>query len=384
MLVSVIVTVVMFLIMISLHEFGHFIIGKLLGFNVLEYAIGFGPVLFKKRGKNTLYSFRLIPFGGFCQFDGEDEQKPGVKGAFNEQKCWKRFFVLFAGAAFNVILGFIVYFFLTMHSGEVYTNTINNVIENTALYEAGVQQGDIITEIDGHNVGSYRDIQLYAMDIQENIPVSISVRRGNDKKTFEILPTKQIVKVTYGEDNITYTETIGDVTQTETVEYSDKNPFRKENVGKTQETIRLLMGFSPTVERVSISNVFQETFNMTCFVVKLVYKSLFELVTGGVGIDQVSGPVGVVSEVNTAVRSGSNSWLYVLNIAALLTINLGVMNLLPLPALDGGRILFVIIEWIRRKPVSRDKEGMIHAIGFAILFAFMIFIFFQDIIKLFR
>jgi len=383
-LVSVIVTVVIFLIMISLHEFGHFIVGKILGFNVLEYAIGFGPVLFKKQGKETLYSFRLIPFGGFCQFDGEDEQKPGVKGAFNEQKCWKRFFVLVAGATFNVILGFVIYLFLTINAGKAYTNTINNVIENTALYNAGAQAGDVITEIDGHSVGSYRDIQLYATDLKENTSIKITVKRDNKHVQYDITPTKQTVNIAYNDKNMIITETIGDITQTQTLEYNDKNPYNEKMTGKNIEETRLLIGFSPVIEDITIKNVFPETFNMTCFIVKLVYKSLFDLVTGNVGIEQVSGPVGVVSEVNNAVQSGSNSWLYVLNIMALLTINLGIMNLLPLPALDGGRILFVIVEWLRRKPVPRDKEGMIHGIAFMILFAFMIFIFFQDIIKLFR
>lgn len=383
-MLSVIVTILMFLIMISLHEFGHFIVGKLLGFNVLEYAIGFGPVLFKKQGKNTLYSFRLIPFGGFCQFDGEDEDKSGVEGAFNEQKCWKRFLVLVAGAAFNVILGLVIYTGLTINEGEIYTNKIDTVIENTSLYECDLQLGDEITEIDGHKIGSYRDIQLYTGDMVEGREIDIVVKRGNEDINVSIAPTPQHIKVTYGEDEIFYEETIGGVTKNLNIEYSDKNPYDAEKVGKTQESSRLLLGFSPMREDVTMFNVLPEAYNMTCFVVKLVYKSLFDLITGSVGIDMVSGPVGVVSEVNTAVESGSGRWLYVLNITALLTINLGVMNLLPLPALDGGRLLFVIIEWIRRKPVPRDKEGLIHAVGFALLFAFMLFILFQDIMKLIK
>lgn len=381
-MISVVVTIVIFLIMISLHEFGHFIFGKLLGFNVLEYAIGFGPAVFKKQGKNTLYSVRIIPFGGYCQFDGENEEKKGVLGAFNEQKCWKRLIVLAAGAVFNLILGFIIYLAVAVSAGNVYTNTVSSVIENTALYETGVQPGDKIVRIDGHRIGSYRDIQLYTMDMKENEAFDIEISRGGERKKFSVVPTSYTQKIEYGKDNITVTETIGGSTKTAVMEYSEKNPFREDMVGKTEEASKLLIGFSPSVEKVSVNNIIPETYNMTCFVVKVVYKSLFKLVTGSVGVDQISGPVGVVGEVSKAVEHGRDSILYVLNITALLTINLGVMNLLPLPALDGGRMLFVIIEWIRRKPIPRDKEGIIHGVGFAILFLFMIFIFFQDIMKL--
>ena len=125
-----------------------------------------------------------------------------------------------------------------------------------------------------------------------------------------------------------------------------------------------------------------EAWNETRFVVKLVYRSLWEMLTGKIGIEQMSGPVGIVSEVNTAVNSGSNAWLYVLNLIALLTINLGVFNLLPIPALDGGRLFFMIIELIRRKPIPPEKEGMVHAVGMLILFAFVLYVSFNDIIRL--
>ncbi len=383
-MLSVIVTVLMFLIMISLHEFGHFIAGKLLGFTVLEYAIGFGPALFKIRGKNTLYSFRLIPFGGFCQFDGEDEEKTDVPGAFNEQKCWKRFVVLVAGAAFNILLGFIIYVGFALNSGEVYTNKIDILVENTALYECDIQHGDEIIEINGHKINSYRDLQLYKNDITEGEKISLKIKRDGEKFSVETMPSVRHLKYTYTEEGIVCDETIDGVTESAILWYSEKNPYDADKIGMTNESKELLIGFSPMKEELTAFNLIPEAYNMTCFVVKLVYKSLIDLITGAVGIEMVSGPVGVVSEVSTAVEAESGKVLNVLNITALLTINLGVMNLLPLPALDGGRLLFVLIEAIRRKPVSRDKEGIIHGIGFALLFAFMLFILFQDIMKLIR
>ncbi len=381
-MVSVLITVLMFLVMISLHEFGHFIFGKLLGFRVIEYAIGFGPVIFKKQGKQTLYTVRLIPFGGFCQFDGEDEEGED-EGSFNAKPCYKRLIVLFAGAAFNIILGFLIFFGITLSSDGIYTNTIDTVIEYTALYDSGVEPGDEIIAINGKKVDSYRDIQLYTMDFREGEAFELTFRRNDEKKIVSITPTKKDTTVEYREDGIMITDTIAENTSSVLIDYSEQNPYKAELVGKKQNTSRLLIGFTPVFEKICVTNVIPETYNLTGFVVKLVYKSLYQIITGKVGMDAVSGPVGVVSEVSTAVESGSGSWLYVLNLVALLTINLGVMNLLPLPALDGGRILFVLIEWIRRKPIPRDKEGLIHGIGFALLFALMIFVFFQDIIKLF-
>ena len=149
-----------------------------------------------------------------------------------------------------------------------------------------------------------------------------------------------------------------------------------------KDKLAILIGFMPKIERVNALNIWGESWNETKFVVKLVYTSLWQLVTGKVGMDQMSGPVGVVTVVNDAVHSGSKSWLYVLNLTALLTINLGVFNLLPIPALDGGRLLFLIIELVTRKKIPPEKEGIVHAIGFALLIALILFVSYNDIVKL--
>ncbi len=382
LMITAIVTILIFLIMISLHEFGHFIFGKLLKFTVLEYAIGFGPAIFKKQKGDTLYSVRIIPFGGYCRFAGEDENDRAEDGNFNDQPCWKRVIVLAAGAIFNVLLGFIIFCILVGAGKSYYTNTIEQIVPDSYLSETVVEPGDKIIRLNDKKIGMYQDISLYTSDLNDNSEINMTVLRDGKKINVDIKPTRQDVKVTYLEDHVLYEETVNGVYSSEEIPYSDATPKNSENIGKVMEETRYLIGFMPKEEKINAFNLLPQSFRMTKFVVKLLYTSLWDLVTGHGSPDDVSGPVGVVKEVNTAVNSGSDSWLYVLNLVALLTINLGVFNLLPLPALDGGRLLFVIIEWFRGKPVSRDKEGIIHAIGFMLLIALMLFISFKDIMKL--
>ncbi|MBP3359210.1 MAG: site-2 protease family protein [Clostridia bacterium] len=379
---TTIVTILMFLVMISLHEFGHYIFGKLLGFTVLEYAIGFGPAVFKKQKGDTLYSVRIIPFGGFCKFAGEDDENKAEKGNFNEQACWKRILVLMAGAVFNIILGFILFCFIVSAGKTVYTNTIDKVVEGSYLAELDIKAGDEIIELNGKKIGMYQDIQLYTSNLNDGDMIDMKIKRGDEKINLNFKPSRQLIKITYTDEKILYEETLNGISKTSEITYSDQYPKNESLVGKTEESDRYLIGFQPLVENVNASNLLPQSYRMTKFVVKLLYKTVWELITGRASMDQVSGPVGVVREVNNAVHSGSQSVLYVLNLVALLTINLGVFNLLPLPALDGGRLLFVIIEWLRGKPVSPEKEGLVHTIGFIILFAFMLFVSYKDIIKL--
>lgn len=198
------------------------------------------------------------------------------------------------------------------------------------------------------------------------------------------MPTEQIVKTTYGENGVQVDSTINGYTTGQFVEYSDKMPKDDSIVGQSETSTRYIIGFTPKTKDITIFNVWGEALNETKFVVKLVYQSFWQMITGKVGVDQMSGPVGIVSEVNNAVNSGSYSWLYVLNLVALLTINLGIFNLLPIPALDGGRILFVLIEMIRRKAIPPEKEGIVHAVGMLLLLAFIVFVSFHDIMRLFN
>lgn len=381
-MVTAIVTIIMFLVMVSLHEFGHFITAKLMNFKILEYAIGFGPAIWKSKKSEIQYSLRIIPFGGYCKFEGEDTESNDPR-AFSNQAVWKRIIVVAAGGIFNVILGFVLFLLIVWQTSPMVTNKVESVVPNSYIAESGLLPGDEIIKINGKNVNFYNDITLYAQDFTENTECSIVVKREGEKKEIDFKPTKSTVIYNYTDDGVEVSEFVnGNEAGTRFYDYSDEILKDEELVGKKETVERLIIGFVPHQENVTVFNVWGEAWNQTRFVVKLVYNSLWQMITGKIGVDQMSGPVGIVKEVNTAVNSGSASWLYVLNLTALLTINLGVFNLLPIPALDGGRLFFMLIELITRKKIPPEKEGMVHGIGFMLLIALIIFVSFSDIMKL--
>lgn len=381
-MVTAIVTIIMFLVMVSLHEFGHFITARLMNFRILEYAIGFGPAIWKSKKSEIQYSLRIIPFGGYCKFEGEDEKSDDPR-AFSNQAVWKRIIVVAAGGIFNVILGFVLFLLIVLQTSPMVTNKVESVVAESYVAESGLMPGDEIIRINGKKVNFYNDITLYAQDFTENTECTVVVKRDGEKKELEFRPTKSKVVYSYKEDGINVSEFInGKEAENTFYKYSDEVKKDEDLVGKDETVERLIIGFVPHQEDVTVFNVWGEAWNQTRFVVKLVYNSLWQMVTGKLGVDQMSGPVGIVKEVNTAVNSGSTSWLYVLNLTALLTINLGVFNLLPIPALDGGRLFFMLIELITRKKIPPEREGLVHGIGFMLLIALVIFISFNDIAKL--
>ena len=352
-MITAISTVIMFLLMVSLHEFGHFIVGKLTGMEIKEYAIGMGPAIFKKQGKETLYSVRILPIGGYCAFEGEDEESDNPR-AFSNQRPWKKFAVVVAGSLMNVLLGFVIFAVISLNNAPFITNEIASLDHRANMYLSGAMIGDEIIELNGHKINFYRDIDL-------SIPLS-----------------KCEYETTYGETGLTQKTLMNGVLEEEYFEYSQGYTLPKEYLGKTVKETRYLMGFSPKTEDLSFFGVIRDSWYNTIFAVKLVYTSLADMVTGKVGLDQVSGPVGVVDTVNTVVKSGGGL-LSILSIAALLTINLGVFNLLPIPALDGGRLIFLLYELIFRKKVPADKEGLVHMIGFVFLMILAIVVCFKDV-----
>lgn len=380
---TALVTILMFLIMVSLHEFGHFFTAKLMNFKILEYSIGFGPAIFKSKNTETQYSVRCIPFGGYCKFDGDDSKSDDPR-AFCNQAPWKRIIVLVAGGLINIVLGFIIFIIIVAATSTFSTNVINTIVPGSYLEQAGIQPGDEIVKINNHTINFYNDITLYTDEFKKDTDAQITVKRNGKKIDTAIKPTEEITEAVYQDDGIEYTQTINGNKTTNFYKYSDTVQKDNSKIGKTDTSTRYIIGFSPKIEKVTFLNVWGQAWNETKFVVKLVYVSLWGMITGKIGVDQMSGPVGIVKEVNNAVNSGSKALLYILNLTALLTINLGVFNLLPLPALDGGRLLFVIVEIIRRKPIPPEKEGYVHAAGMLLLFALIIFVTYNDIVKLFK
>ena len=383
-MVTALVTIIMFLVMISLHEFGHFITAKLMGFKILEYAIGFGPAIWKSKKSDIQYSLRIIPFGGYCKFEGEDEDSKDER-AFSNQPVWKRIIVVAAGGLCNVILGFLLFLVIIPFTSPISTNYVKDVVPNSFVQEAGLMPNDKIIEINGKKVSFYNDISLYTREFNANTECSIIVKRDGEKYELNFKPTQSEVTFDYGEDGIRVSESInGEPADESFYKYGDGAERNEELLGKSETFERLIIGFVPVQEEVNALNIWKEAWNETKFVVKLVYNSLWQMVTGRVGVEQMSGPVGVVSEINTAVNSGRGSWLYILNLTALLTINLGIFNLLPIPALDGGRLFFMLIELVTRKRIPPEKEGMVHTIGFMLLIGLIIFISYNDILKLLK
>lgn len=383
-MITAIVTIIVFLVLVSIHEFGHFIVAKSLGFGIMEYAIGFGPVLFKKEKKGILYSIRALPLGGYCKFTGDTEETENDPGAFNRQKLWKRFLVIVAGAVFNVILGFIIFIIMVAFSSPIYTNTVDSVVEHSYLADAGIQAGDEIIRINGKKIDFYQDITLYTSSISSDSTIDVRVKRDGQKLDFQVKPSKRETTANYKEDGLLVESKMNGYSEEQFYPYDTETNLKQEDkIGTAETTTRYLIGFVPQTEKVTPLNILPEAYYYTKFVVKLVYNSLWDMVRGAVSVDQLSGPVGVVNEVNNAVHSGSQSWLYVLNLVALLSINLGVFNLLPIPALDGGRLLFLLIEWVRGKPIPPEKEGMVHGIGMLLLLLLIVLISFNDIMRLF-
>ena len=380
-MLTAIVTIIMFLVMVSLHEFGHFIVAKALNFKILEYAIGFGPEIFKKQKGETLYAVRAVPLGGFCKFEGEEEQSEDPR-AFSNQAVWKRILVVIAGGIFNVILGFILFVAMLPSLSPMQTNVVDSVVPHSYIEDSGILPGDKIVKINGKHIGFYNDITLYRDGMSKDTENTVTIKRDGKKIDVPVMLTQQRTKIAYKENYIEYTSEINGFPEVQRIDYSDKVPKDVQKVGTEENSTRYIIGFTPESENINFGNIWGYAWNETKFVVKLVYRSLWELITGKVGMEQMSGPVGIVTEVNNAVHQESDRLLYILNLTALLTINLGVFNLLPLPALDGGRLLFMIIELIRRKPIPPEKEGIVHAIGMLLLFALIIFISFQDIMKL--
>lgn len=338
----IIISVLIFGALIFFHEGGHYLTARLFGVTVREFAVGMGPKILKWVSKKSgiTYSLRLLPIGGFVSMEGEDEESSDPN-AFNKKSVWKRMIITAAGAFTNIVIGILVMSVYVSTSPKLASTTVavfND--ENSPIRAAGILEGDTITRVDGKRVHIYSQM-YYEIMRNGNEPIDITVERNGLEVTFENVefPTVSDSGTTFG-----------------TIDFK---------VYATEKTF-----FS----------VLKEAYYQSFTTIKMIWESLFDLIGGRYGLSAVSGPVGVTEALVDAAKTGIRNFSY---LAAVISMNLGVMNLLPIPALDGGRLLFQIIELVRRKPINRNVEGYIHFAGLAVLMVLMVLIVFKDVVNLF-
>ncbi len=353
----ILLAILLLAILITVHEFGHFLAARAMKIEVREFAVGMGPKLVKWKSKKyeTDFSIRAIPLGGFCAFYGEDDTKGVSKDdprAFPKQNVWKRLFVILMGPMMNFVLAFVLATVFFWANGVSTVKGIDPYIAEVMAagpaYSAGMQAGDVVTEINGVNMldGTMGTLLDTIGGWKEgDAPLRMTIRRGEETFETEMTPIWDAE-----ENKMRIGVTIGGV-------------YRLETQPET-----FLGGF-------------QHSWEWCANASGAILGALKDLVTTGKGLDQTSGPVGIVSLVSTEVQEGGLS-AYV-QLLVLISINLGLMNLLPIPGLDGSRLVFGIVEVIRRKPVPPEKEAMVHLIGMVFLFGLMIFFTFKDIMRLF-
>lgn len=361
---TILIAILVFGLIIAIHEFGHFIAAKANGIQVNEFAIGMGPKIIKFRKGETLYSLRLLPIGGFCSMEGEDTSSDNPR-AYEKKKVWQRMIVVLAGAFMNIVLGFVLLIVTTCMSELVPTRYVS-------------QPAMVSCETYGYNTGCWS-----IMTLDGEIAVSSSIESG-------LQPEDEIISL-----NGSYIWSITDLSYK--LQTTDENDFTV-TVKRDGEKITLnhvkfehqlsggRMDFKVIGEEKNPLNVVEFAFRDTVATGKLVWMSLGDLITGKYGFHDLSGPIGTISVISEAASAGVN-WMQRLNsllsLTVFITINVGIFNLLPVPGLDGSRFLFMVIEAIRRKPISKEREAMVHLVGMAALFLLMIVVTVQDVTKFF-
>ena len=426
---SIIIAFLILGIVIIVHELGHFVAAKLNGIMVEEFSVGMGPRIISTQRGETLYSLRVVPFGGSCMMKGEDEDNT-AEGSFNSKSVWRRIAVIAAGPLFNFILAFFGALVIISIVGYD-PPRILQVEEDSASWEAGLREGDILTEFDGHTIDFGRDMSLYEQLYGLNGDViTLSFLRDGQEHTISYQPDvehRYLLGISYyqTEEQAEVTVSSGGAAEQaglvsgdiiigmgntdiasgmELAEYFSEYSLTGESVTvrylhdgleyetelTPQETDVVQTGFVYNLyrEKTDPVGVLKYSALEVRYWISATLQSLRMLVMGQLGLDVLSGPVGVVQVIGETYEETRDegplmTWLTMLNLTILLTANLGVMNLLPLPALDGGRLVFLLIEAVRGKPVNREAEAMVHFAGILLLFGLMIFVTIQDVTHLF-
>ncbi len=348
--------------MVVVHEFGHYIAGKILGFKIVEFAIGFGPRIVKITNKKNgeIFSVRPFPLGGFCQFYGENDdgekEENEESGAFNAQKPWKRLIVLAAGATFNLISAFVLITLIFTFYGQLLP-TVEALSEESYIAQNELLlPGDVILDVNGKAVNIL---------MQDDLNKAFA-RIGTDEEgVFTILRDGKKQKVTVKRSDIYLLDDDGNRLTDENGEYMTRKAF----------------GFTSSIKYVKLNffTAFARSFSYGFYMVYKIFWLFGQLLTGGLKFsDSAGGPITIISTIAESAKTGFGALAYVI---CLISANLAVMNLMPLPALDGSKIVFTTIEWIRGKPVNRKVENVIHTVGIIVLFAFAIL---ADMIQLLR
>lgn len=328
MFLTIVSFIFVFGIIVFAHELGHFATAKWNGIHVHEFSIGMGPVLFKKQGAETLYAIRMLPIGGFVKMEGEDEASDDPR-SFGSKKPFQRLVVLSAGAIMNFILAFVLLVIIMLGMGFP-SNRIEAVAPDAPAEQSGMLAGDRIVSIEGEAITTWEAV-TNAIHKSQGASIRIEVLRGGERLAFDVTPIQ-----------------------------SDEGSYR----------IGIQTQFEKKMDRALVS-AWQQF--------KMFFTDIFKFFTqlGNKEVQgELVGPVGIVNAIGEASRMGI--WTLLI-LAAYISINLGIFNLLPFPALDGGRIVFVLIEWIKGKPIDREKEGYVHFVGIVILLSLMVFLVFRDI-----
>lgn len=431
---GILVAIIVFSILVLFHEFGHFIMAKAMGIGVTEFSLGMGPRIFSFGKGETKYSLKWIPFGGSCAMVGEDEDNP-APNAFNNKPAWARFLVVFAGPAFNIILAFLLSLFLVGFGG-INTSMVHSVTPDSAAEKAGIEAyKDRVVAIDGHTIQMGRDFLLYTLSNSlDGKPVQVSLKneKGEIREvTIDPKISGYRVGIHYSADESAallekITEdspamraglkagdkviSVGGVSigsGGELRQYLSEHPLDGSMISFQVEREGQILSIDLTPEPYESFDLGFQAFyvyedwdgNLLHLIgagfkevrswISYTFTTLKMLVSGKLGVNDLSGPVGIVVTIDNAVDSGMENGgvgiaaLNVLVLMVLLSVNLGIMNLLPIPALDGGRILFLLYEMIFRKQVPQKAESVVHLIGFILLMILMVFVLFNDIRRLF-